>query len=223
MMHPETVLLLLIMFTLCGCMAFDFYLSSQPVAQKTVQIGKIVLYGLFSLCFLWPFFGFAVYVAAPEYKIIVGTWGTVFFFERVFNMLAFVSGCLLGVLGYRLGTEHKVGDRILLGFKILGLVVLLLLSNVTCWVLDEGKYYSFSSPDKAHTIVVHEINAYKIGTVTVYERVNPFLVRMRGSAQTYKNRPVEAGNYAVVWQENSVTFSFDDGQGGQKSVFFAFD
>ena len=110
-----------------------------------------------------------------------------------------------------------------MGLKIAGLAVLLLVSNGFCTLLDEGNYYTFSSPNQAHTIVVHEMKSFKIATITVYERINPLLVCERGVEDTNETMPLAENDYAVQWHENSVTFSFGDGEGGQKSISVSFD
>lgn len=212
-----------ILLTLCGGMVLNKYLSSEPISEKEIQTSKRILYAAFSLCFVWPLVNFAVYLFWPDGQILVGTWGTGLFFQMVLNFPAFAAGTFLCVFHYQFNTEHKWFDGLSMGLKVVGLAVLLILSNGFCTLLDEGSYYSFSSPDQAHTIVVHEMKPIKIGTVTVYERLNPMLICERGSEETHENLPIAENNYSVSWQEDSVNVCFGDGEGGQKTISVLFD
>ena len=101
---------------------------------------------------------------------------------------------------------------------------MLLLSNVFCLFWDNGDCnHSFTSPDGAHTIVVHERSVLLAGSVSVYERVHPLVVHPRASETTDDGyKPIEAGDYAVTWHAGSVTVSFGDGAGGQKRCTLSF-
>lgn len=215
--------LLFILLTLCGSMVLNQYLSSEPLSEKEIKVSKTVLWCVFSLCLIWPFVNFAVYLLRPDGQILLGTWGTGLFLQIVLNFPAFAAAVFLCVFHYQLQTQHKAGDQLAMGLKIFGLVVLLCLSNGFCALLDEGKYYSFSSPDQAHTIVAHEMKSFKTGTITVYERLNPLLVCERGVENTYKNLPLEENDYTLQWNNTGVTLSFSDGEGGQKSISASLD
>ena len=215
--------LLLVLLTLCGGMVLNKYLSSETLGEKEIETSKTILRVVFSLCLIWPFVNFAVYLLHPDGQILVGTWGTGLFFQIVLNFPAFAAGVFLCVFRYQLQTPHKGSDQLAMGLKIAGLAVLLLVSNGFCALLDEGKYYTFSSPNQAHTIVVHEMKSFQIATITVYERINPLLVCERGVEDTNKTMPLAENDYAVQWHENSVAFSFGDGEGGQKSISVSFD
>ena len=223
MVHPEAIFSLFVILSLCGAMVLDFHLSNHQIDERAVKKSRPVLYAAFSLCFLWPLFNFGLYLLAPEYEILIGTWGTGVFFQILFHFLAFLSGSLLSLFHYHLETGHKLGDRVFLGLTISGLVVFMLLSNLVCLFFGRGNCnHSFSSPDGAHTIVVRESSLIHHVRVTVYERVNPLLVRLRASKVTGSTiKPVETDHYSIRWYEDGVTFFFDSG--GADSISVSFD
>ena len=216
-----------------GCVLFialgagilaDQAVSGRQADETAVKRSKLLLCAAFSLCFLWPVLHIGMYLIAPGHAFLLGTWGTGPVFQCLFNDLAFISGTLLAVLHYRLGSEHKPSDRVFLGLTVFGLAVLLLLSNLFCLFWDNGDCnHSFTSPDGAHTIVVHERSVLLAGSVSVYERVHPLVVRLWASEITDDGyKPIEAGDYAVTWHTDSVTVSFGDGAGEQKSCTLSF-
>lgn len=178
---------------------------------------KVILYAAFSLCFIWPFINLAVLMLPMngECKILVGTWGTADFFQIVWNCIAFISGTLLCVMHDQLKTEHRWSDQFLLGLKVFGLVALLLISNAICWVLDEleGCHHSFSSPNGVHTIIVQETQIIHDVRITIYERINPLLICSRAiERKNNANKPIETDDYSLSWEENRVTFLYNDGK-----------
>lgn len=209
---------------LCAGILADLAASGRQANETSVKKGKLLLCAAFSLCFIWPVLNIGMYLIAPGCEFLLGTWGTGPVFQCLFNDLALISGTLLAVLHYRLSSGHKLSDRFFLGLTVLGLAVLLLLSNVFCLFWDNGDCnHSFTSPDGAHTIVVHERSVLLAGSVSVYERVHPLVVHLRASETTDDGyKPIEAGDYAVTWHADSVTVSFGDGAGGQKRCTLSF-
>lgn len=100
----------------------------REIDWVNIKREKVILYAAFSLCFIWPFINLAVWILPMnrDYEIMVGTWGTAFVFQIVFNCIAFISGTLLCIMYYRLEIEHKRSNQFFLGLKIFGLVALLL-------------------------------------------------------------------------------------------------
>lgn len=178
---------------------------------------KGLLYAAFSLCFLWPFVNLAVWMlpVSGEYKILVGTWGSAELIQIGLNGIAFISGSLLCVLHVFRKTERRSSTYILLGLKLFGLLALLLISNTVCLISNslEGCHHSFTSPDGTHTIIVQETQIIHDVRITVHERVNPLLVCVR--AREVKNntiKPIELEEYSLQWDENSVTFFYNNGR-----------
>lgn len=195
--------------------------GEQERNGMNIKQEKAILWGAFSLCFLFPFLNLIVWFGNCE--IMIGTWGTAFLLQMLFNFIAFISGTLLCMDDYHLETEQKQSDQVFLGMKICGLVVLLLMSNAVCLFLHElgGCYHSFSSPDGTHTIVVEEEQLIHDVRVSVYERVHPLLISFRGSeVKNNTDKPVETEDYSLKWEENGVTFVFD---GGREAIFVPFD
>lgn len=187
-----------------------------------MQKVRICLYSLFSLCFLWFFLNIGVGLVAPGYEILIGTWGRFPLIQRMLNILAFLSGLALAVL-YYLRSGRKIGNQILLFFTGLGLLALTLCSNFIFALLDDMDYHSFSSPDAAHTIVIGERSFLQAGWVSVYERVNPFLIRYRDSASTDDgHKPICHGTYHFTWRQEGFDFSFSDGEGGVDTISVTF-
>ena len=183
---------------------------------------KPCLWILFSLCFIWIPLNLALAAAAPEYGLLIGTWGSFPFIQRMLNIIALLSGTALAVLHYR-GTDRRIVERILLVLTGLGLLILTIYSNVLLLILDDTEYHSFTSPDSAHTIVVGERSFFLAGGVTVYERVNPFLVKIKGHALTDDGfRPICSGAYELVWYEDGVVVSFSNGAGRYEQISVRF-
>lgn len=224
MIYMIIIWVTLILCTVGGNMILGFYISHQQIEERILKNGKYILYFMLSLCFIWPVANLAFNLMVPNEKIMIGTWGTAPFFQIIFNFFAYISGNFLAVSHYYLETVHKLADRIFCYVTIFGLTVLLLLSNVFCLFLDEGKNYSFISPDQNHTIVVNEHNFLIAGWVTVYERKNPVMVSFRCREETDDGHlPILSNDYTITWYQDSVTFSFGDGQGGEENVIVYFD
>ena len=146
--------------------------------------------------------------------VMVGTWGTGFFFQRIFNQLAFISGVFLAVLHYRLDTEGGLGSRLALGLTVSVLMALLVISNTVCLFFDDTRRYGFASPDGRHAIVVEEEGFLQAGWIRVYERINPLVVRLRETEATHDSYgTLFAGDYTVTWREDGVTLVFEGGTG----------
>ena len=200
------------------------YLSKQQMNEDILKKVKIILYILFSLCFIWAIVHFSLSLLIPNKKFLIGTWGTAPFFQVVFNFLAYISINILYVFDYYLKTKHNIWDKTTLSLKIFGLTIILLISNVFCIFLDEGKNYSFTSPDNNHTIVVNEHNFFQAGWVTVYERNNPLIVSFYCQERTDDGYlPILSEDYNVTWEKEKVTFTFGDGQGGEEYITILFD
>lgn len=62
------------------------------------------------------------------------------------------------------------------------------------------------------------------GQVVLYERVNPFLIYPKERIITDDgHRPICAGEYSLVWDEDTVVLSVSDGAGGNKTISVALD
>ena len=64
------------------------------------------------------------------------------------------------------------------------------------------------------------------GQVTLYERVNPFLIDLDPKGRIITDdgyRPVCAGKYSLVWQGDAVTLSVANGAGWNETISVALD
>ena len=159
-----------------------------------------------------------------DYNLLIGTTGTAFRIQGILNCIAAVCGVTLAFLQYR-ETEKALKNKIILAVIAAGTVFLLLCGNFLCIFFDRGEeYHSFTSPDGIHTIVIMENVSLISGKVTLYERVNPFLIYPKERIITDDGyRPVCAGEYSLVWQGDTVTLSVANGVGGNETISVTLD
>ena len=159
-----------------------------------------------------------------DYNLLIGTTGTAFRIQGILNCIAAVCGVTLAFLQYR-ETEKALKNKIILAVIAAGTVFLLLCGNFLCIFFDRGEeYHSFTSPDGIHTIVIMENVSLISGKVTLYERVNPFLIYPKERIITDDGyRPVCAGEYSLVWQGDTLTLSVANGAGGNETISVTLD
>lgn len=178
------------------------------------------------LCFaLWLVFPCVVVIIwMTDYDLLIGTRGTAFFIQSILNWVAAFSGVALTVLHYS-KSPKAVKNKVVLFLIAVGIAVLLMCGNFLCRLFDGfGEYHSFQSPDGIHSIVIMENVSLISGQVILYERVNPFLIFPRDYIIIDDGyRPVCAGKYSLVWQENTVTLSVADGAGGNETISVTLD
>ena len=169
---------------------------------------------------IWLAFPCAVFaVWCADYDLLIGTEWTAFRIQFVLNGITALIGAGFAVRRY-LGSGRQFLNRLLLVLPLAGIAVLLLCTNGLCWFLDSAQeYHSFRSPDKTHTVVIMENVSLIAGRVTLCERVNPFLIQAKAGVSTDDgHRPVCAGEYALVWDGDTVTLTIADGMGGEKTI-----
>ena len=174
---------------------------------------------------LWLAFPCIVIISwMMDYNLLIGTTGTAFRIQGILNCIAAVCGVTLAFLQYR-ETEKALKNKIILAVIAAGTVFLLLCGNFLCIFFDRGEeYHSFTSLDGIHTIVIMENVSLISGKVTLYERVNPFLIYPKERIITDDGyRPVCAGEYSLVWQGDTVTLSVANGAGGNETISVTLD
>lgn len=178
---------------------------------------KNFLYLFLAVWLAFP--GLIFILSTSDYYLLIGTRGTTFYIQVVLNCAAAACGIVLAFLHY-LGTEKARKNKVILAVITAGAAFLLLCGNLLCIFFDGWEeYHSFTSPDGAHTIVIMENVSLISGQVVLYERVNPFLICPKERIVTDDGyRPVCAGKYSLVWQEDAVTLSVADGAGGSKTI-----
>ena len=159
-----------------------------------------------------------------DYNLLIGTTGTAFRIQGLLNCIAAVCGITLAFLHYR-ETEKALKNKITLAVITAGTAFLLLCGNFLCIFFDGvEEYHSFTSPDGIHTVVIMEKVSLISGQVTLYERVNPFLIYPKERIITDDGyRPVCAGEYSLVWQGDTVTLSVANGAGGNETISVTLD
>lgn len=155
------------------------------------------------------------------YNLLIGTTGTAFLIQGILNCISVVCGVTLAFLHYR-ETEKALKNKIILAIIATGMGFLLLCGNFLCILFDKGEeYHSFTSPDGTHTIIIAEQVSLISGQVTLYDRVNPFLIYPKGYIITDDGyRLVCAGKYSLVWQGDTIILSVANGSGWNKTISF---
>jgi len=169
---------------------------------------------------IWLLFPCAVYMTwVSGYQVLIGTCGTEFLIQTILNCAAALCGAALAFLHYR-ETRRTLINKAALFLAAAGIVSSLSFVNFFCMFLDSGQeYHSFRSPDGTHDIVIMENISIIAGRVTIFERVNPFLITQKGELITDDGyRPVCAGEYSLIWHGDTATLTVADGAGGQKTL-----
>lgn len=152
-------------------------------------------------------------------ELLLGDAWTAFRIQRLLNFAA-----ALDIAGLAALWAHENGwtrwRKILLGLGAVGVMLLLVCVNGALWFLDGTQgYHAFRSPDGEHTIVVSENVSLIAGQVTLYERLNPFLIQPKDRVSTDDGcRPVCAGKYELHWEDNGVRLTIADGMGGEETL-----
>lgn len=159
-----------------------------------------------------------------DYNLLIGTTGTAFHIQGILNCIAAVCGITLAFLHYR-ETEKALKNKVILTVIAGGVALVLLCWNFLCVLFNRAEeYHSFTSPDNTHTIVIIENVSLISGQVTLYERVNPFLIYPKERIITDDGyRPVCAGKYSLVWQGDTVTLYVANGAGGNETISVTLD
>lgn len=168
---------------------------------------------------LWLVFPCVVFIIwMSDYDLLIGSRGTAFLIQRVLNCIAAACGMFLAFWHYR-KTENALKTT-MLPVIVIGITILLICWNFLCAFLDgTQEYHSFTSPDRAHTIVIMENVGGISGQVVLYERLSPFLIAPRGHVISDDGyRPVCAGEYALVWDGDTVSLSVSDRAGGRETL-----
>ena len=180
------------------------------------------LYVYLALWLAFPCVVFIIWV--QNYELLIGTTGTAFFIQSILNCIAAICGITLAFLHYR-GTEKTLKHKVKFAAITVGVAFLLLCGNFFCSFFDGfEEYHSFTSPNGIHTIVIMENVSLISGQVTLYERVNPFLIYPKERIITDDGyRPVCAGKYSLVWQGDTVTLSVANGAGWNETISVTLD
>ena len=174
---------------------------------------------------LWLTFSCIVIIVwMMDYSLLIGTTGTAFLIQSILNCVAVARGVVLAFQHYR-ETEKALKNKVILVVIAGGVALVLLCWNFLCVLLNGAEeYHSFTSPDNTHTIVIMENVSLISGQVVLYERVNPFLIYPKERIITDDgHRPICAGEYSLVWDEDTVVLSVSDGAGGNKTISVALD
>ena len=110
-------------------------------------------------------------------------------------------------------TQHKCGKNLAIMIFGSAISTIALLGGSLFYLLflyDSEVYYTFYSPDRKYSVVVEEWSWLLAGSVTVYERTNPFLVEFKENMITDDGfRPISADAYEIQWDDNVVTLTIE--------------
>ncbi len=180
------------------------------------------LYLYFALWLSFPCI--VVLIWMMDCHLLIGTTGTVFSIQCGLNCIAGICGVILAFLKYR-ETEKAPKNKVVFVATAIGMVFLLSCWNILCIFLNgTEEYHSFTSPDGAHTLIIAERISLISGQVTLYERINPFLIYPRDRIITDDGyRPICAGQYSLIWQGDTVILSFTNGAGSKETISITLD
>ena len=101
----------------------------------------------------------------------------------------------------------KHNKKVIVFISTLVTLGILLFSLFLCAFTTGGDYYTFSSPDRKHSIVIEEW-AFLMGEgINVYERENMFFIRKLGTL----SGDSQNGYYPIEWKENKVIITSNMG------------
>ena len=110
----------------------------------------------------------------------------------------------------------KHDKKVIVFISTLVTLGILLFSLFLCAFTTGGDYYTFSSPDRKHSIVIEEW-AFLMGErINVYERENLFFIRSIGSLpDNYLN-----GNYQIEWERDKAVVILYEGTENEEKCEF---
>lgn len=84
--------------------------------------------------------------------------------------------------------------------------------GISSFLSNTYTYYDFTSPDGKHTVIAGEWSWLQGGGVSFYERTNLIFVERIGNFSTDDGyEPIKNGDYSVVWNDNEMTFTANNG------------
>ena len=106
--------------------------------------------------------------------------------------------------------------RMIIFISTLVMIGILFFSFFLCAFTTGGDYYTFSSPNKKHSIVIEEWMFLMGEGINVYERENMFFIRSLG---TLPGEP-RNGSYPIEWRENIAVITLNKGTENEETCKF---
>lgn len=132
-----------------------------------------------------------------------------------------ITGCVIAVfllIGISLHFAVLVKEKRKRTSAVVGTAAIVLFAAAYFGVCALGngrdadlKYFSFSSPNSEYSIVISEARDFLgNGRISVFQRINAFLMREKGSIQTVDrwNSPFSDNLYSIEWGDGQVTIHY---------------
>lgn len=124
----------------------------------------------------------------------------VYFLGMDTSVIFYIFESLIVISVFLIIVIKKHNKKVIIFISTLATLGILLFSLFLCAFTTGGDYYTFSSPDRKHSIVIEEW-AFLMGEgINVYERENVFFIRKLGTL----SGDSQNGYYPIDWKENKV-------------------
>lgn len=124
----------------------------------------------------------------------------IYFLGMDTSVVFYILESLIVISVYLIIVIKKHNQKLIIFISTLVTLGVLLFSLFLCVFTTGGDYYTFSSPDRKHSIVIEEW-AFLMGEgINVYERENIFFIRKLGTL----SGDSQNGYYPIEWKENKV-------------------
>ena len=124
----------------------------------------------------------------------------IYFFGMDTSIVFFMLEALIVISLFLIIVIKKHDKKVIVFISTLVTLGILLFSLFLCAFTTGGDYYTFSSPNRKHSIVIEEW-AFLMGEgINVYERENMFFIRKLGTL----SGDSQNGYYPIEWKENKV-------------------
>lgn len=142
-------------------------------------------------------------------KILIGHVSGSQFIYGIIAIILFLA-VLFAIVRYRYVKCVK-NLIIMISVSVISVAALLITSFFyLLFMADSATYYTFYSPDGNYCVVAEEWSWLLAGHITLYERINPFLVEKKAVLTTDDGfRAIAADAYEIQWDNNVVTFTIE--------------
>ena len=181
--------------------------------MKKIKVISEILSAVFSLLALTVF----LTESDSVYNILIGTVNgdTLIAVFAVCSAVCLLISAITAILSK---TEKRIVLNSVIRFLCICIIGFFALISA---ISAEGyrKYYKFTSPDGAHTVIAEEWSYLLGGGVVFYERINPMLVEYKESFDTDDGfRAISSGDYLAEWEGKVMCITMQDGNRNYKTL-----
>lgn len=187
--------------------------------MKKEKNNKIKIYILSAITLIWLAFSMILLLIKSRtgYRILIDLCGLKLSQGGVlFILLLMVAAWLIFFLKTFWKKNSSKFARV---FVVIGWIILIVgfLFGSLIFLGDHlvSSYYTFTSPDKKHTLVVDEASLLLSANVSLFERINPLFIEDLGAETSPDDgfSPISAGKYWIKWDGNRVSLAVFDEHG----------